>query len=167
MTASEHVPPEKLSEVYGVFRTKRQAYTHLDALAKAHGLCPQLLGLERNSGTCFSRQLGFCRGACTGDISPDYYNLLVEHAFAETRLRAWPFSGPITISYTNDDVGITERITVDQWVITAAECASADAPVALFSITELNFDYDFYRILAKHLLKSSLTPHLRIEYASS
>lgn len=63
--------------VYGTFKTKRQAVEVLNKLADEYELCDKALGLEKGSGVCFAHQLKHCKGLCAGRIgirehNPDY-----------------------------------------------------------------------------------------------
>jgi hypothetical protein len=58
-------------QLFGLFGSRASAEEALRALARRHGLCPALLGLEPQvcGRGCFSRQLGRCNGACVGTES--------------------------------------------------------------------------------------------------
>ncbi|MDX2285731.1 MAG: exonuclease domain-containing protein [Bacteroidia bacterium] len=46
----------------------------LDRFGRRHELCPKLYGAESGPGRCFHVYLHLCRGACTGEESPESYN---------------------------------------------------------------------------------------------
>ena len=56
------------------FASKTAASSHLFMLVEAFGLCQKLCGLYESKGSCFHRQIGQCRGACTGEEPPGSYN---------------------------------------------------------------------------------------------
>lgn len=62
--------------IYGIFKTKKQATTILDRLAKLYRLCPILLGIEQGKGTTFAT-----RPLMTSRQFFDYdmYKILLKH----------------------------------------------------------------------------------------
>lgn len=57
-----------------IFTSRERARSKLIQLTEAYNLCQKLAGLYDTSGACFHRQVGLCRGACTGEESPSDYN---------------------------------------------------------------------------------------------
>ena len=105
----------KLNDVYGTFKTKRQALKVLNKLADENGLCDKALGLEKGSGVCFSHQLKHCRGLCAGKESVESHHLRLLKALSSYKLLAWPFAGPIGIKEHNPINGLSEIHVFDQW----------------------------------------------------
>ena len=104
-----------LENVYGTFKTKRQAVEVLNKLADEHGLCDKALGLEKGSGVCFSHQLKHCKGLCADKESAESHRLRLLTALSGYKLLAWPFDGRIGIREHNPDNDMTEMHVFDQW----------------------------------------------------
>ena len=139
--------------VLGVFRTTTQAKTKLRELSKEHKLCPRLMGVESGSGACFASQLQACSGACTGKVSADEYNTLLQEVFASRRMKTWPYRGVVMI----DEKESSEAGTVffiDNWTLQAAYRYENEdfSPFSNSLPTDGLFDYDTYKILTRFLL---------------
>jgi DNA polymerase-3 subunit epsilon len=131
-------------DLYGFFRSRREATSQLRALAAAHALCPPLLGLERHvpGQRCFTHQVRKCHGACTGAESPQAHGLRLIAALHALKVRSWPCDGP---------VGIREGGTlhvVDGWRYLGA-ASDDDTLAAILAAGRPSFDLDIYRILVK------------------
>ena len=84
-------------EIFGAFRSKRQAEATLLQLVKRHQLCNKLCNIEKSYGPCFSYQLKKCHGACIQKDSPVEYNQRVLQAIEQFKNASWPYSGSIVI----------------------------------------------------------------------
>src|ERR1700722_10689946 len=62
----EDLEARELTQCFGVFRAEKDARKALGDLARAHGLCLKVLGLEEAEGSCLALQVGKCKGACVG-----------------------------------------------------------------------------------------------------
>ncbi|HRH55543.1 MAG TPA: exonuclease domain-containing protein [Candidatus Paceibacterota bacterium] len=146
-----------LGTIEAVFKTATQGKTALRAAAKEYELCLKLLSIEQGAGTCFSYQLGRCRGACAGKEAPQSYNARFAQAFTKRRISAWPFPGAVMLP---EDPAAEEgtAFVIDKWRIIKTLSYTADGYDEEDIDTE--FDYDSYRILASHLLKSSVRARL-------
>jgi DNA polymerase-3 subunit epsilon len=142
---------DQWSQLYGTYRSKRQATDALRTLAEAHGLCPQVLGLESGKGPCFSCQTGRCKGACAGREPLAIHRLRVQMALAQQRLQAWPHPGRIAIREYQAQTGRTDIHVFEQW----CHIATVNDPGELEALTQthqaLAFDLDTYRLLQKRL----------------
>ncbi len=87
----------ELGELYGQFKSKREANNTLRELAGEHGLCLKRLGLEQGRGPCFNHQIKRCKGVCVGKESPQQHDLRLKTALVVLKLRTWPFAGHIAI----------------------------------------------------------------------
>jgi DNA polymerase-3 subunit epsilon len=142
---------EDLKNLYAVFKTKRQAVSYLNELAKEHKLCPKLIGAEAGKGICFSYQLGNCSGACAGKIESFIYNMKIEELFADRRFRVWPYKDKVTLKYYDKDRQKAEVFVIDNWMLEKAEVfEEQDSHPLLGSLAHL-FDYDIYKVLVRHL----------------
>ena len=140
-----------LDQLYGAYRTKRQAHDALRALADAQGLCLHALGLESGKGVCFAHQIGKCRGLCAGKETAALHRLRLQMALAEHRLKAWPHAGKVAIREYHAESGRTDIHVFDQW----CHLATVQDDDALHDVAHsrqaLAFDLDTYRLLLKRL----------------
>ena len=146
-----------LGVLSAVFRTKSQAKTSLKEAVRTHDLCPKLLGIEQGAGACFQYQLGKCLGACVGKDDASAYNERFRQAFAERRLRAWPFVGPVMLP---EDPSAEEGtvFVLDNWRILKTIRYTADGHAE--EDVDSPLDYDAYKILSKHVLRPDVRKKL-------
>jgi DNA polymerase-3 subunit epsilon len=143
-----------LGQLYGVYRSKRQALESLRELATNHSLCPQGLGLESGKGACFASQIGQCKGVCAGRESATVHHLRLQLALAAQRLQAWPYRGRVALREHNAHNGRTDVHIFDQWCHLATvqdEEALASTRESRSDAAPLAFDLDTYRLLLKRL----------------
>ncbi len=158
------LPPSDLPDILGIFRTSRKAKEFLLSITREHGLCPKIMGLEKDNGRCSYAELDICHGACTGEESPRSYNDRFMRAFAASGIKAWPFSGPILIEEKNGSVE-GEAFLIDQWCIVGS-FRFDDTGAERFVPADYVFDYDSYKILTHYLLNPRNPEKLRaITYA--
>ena len=160
LVRAEAFEAQQLGQLYGVYRSKRQALETLRAIAQTHGLCLQALGLESGSGRCFANQIGQCRGLCVGLESTELHRLRLEQALASQRLRAWPFSGAVGWREHDPDCGRTDIHLFSHWCHLATVRDESELHDALQARTPLAFDLDSYRLLVKRLLGPAAPQHL-------
>lgn len=158
ITYQDEIHEKDFSRTEGVFRTLSQGKASLKQAVAEYGLCPRLLGIENGSGACFSSQLGKCKGACAGIEDPKAYNERFAKAFKTRRIRSWPFKGPVLLPEDPEAEEGTAYV-IDQWRIIKTFAYTQDGyseePIAS------EFDYDSYKILARHLLRRDIRAHLR------
>jgi len=144
--------PAEQQELYGLYRDRRSAQRALDELARAHGLCRRVLGLERGAGadggTCFDFQLGRCRGACAGREPAGLHDPRVRLALAAQRLKPWPYRGRILVG-ERDWRGEQDWHVLAGWRYLGTVRERADADGVDPDATA--FDPDVYRILKRFL----------------
>jgi len=142
-----------IDDILGIFRSKKQIKDFLSNIVQEHSLCQKYLGLEKTKGACFARHLGWCRGACTKDENPLFYNTRFTEAFSARRIKSWPFSGPVAISETFGD--LTSTLIVDKWCvlknIESKVSANFYEDVSEISGSDMYFDYDAYKILLRYM----------------
>jgi DNA polymerase III subunit epsilon len=144
--------PDRLGQIYGVFKSAKAAREALLALADTHGLCTRLLGLEAGTGRCFGQQIGRCAGACCGQEPTDRHLLRVRLALGAHKLQDWPFSGPVGIREHDAAGGLTDIHVFDHWCHLATVQDDAELQDVLGSPQALHFDIDIYGLLRKRLL---------------
>jgi DNA polymerase-3 subunit epsilon len=141
------VPAEELGELYGQFKSKREANNTLRELAAEHGLCLKRLGIEQGSGPCFNHQIRRCKGFCVGRESAERHDLRLKTALAVLKLRAWPFPGRIAIRERD------EWHLFETWCYLGTAKSEADLHEAAQTRFDAAFDLDTYRILRRELEK--------------
>ena len=147
----DHIDPAEASSILAIFKHMRQATEFLERVSKEHRLCLKLAGLQRTHSYCFAYHLHQCNGACVGEEEPALYNARVEMAFAERRIKAWPYGGAILIEERDDETGEGEVFLVDQWCLVSSFRYS-DHGYQLKISGPHRFDYDAYRILLRYVL---------------
>jgi len=145
--------PQQFGNLYGPYRSKNQALSHLRELAEQHQLCPQALGLESGKGRCFAHQISKCKGVCCGEEAPERHHLRLQMALAADKLRVWPFGGPVGVREHNTRTGQADIHVFDQWCHLASVRSDEELADALQTRTEvLAFDLDSYRLALKYLM---------------
>ncbi len=145
------IDPSETGDLLGIFRSRRQAASRLEDLAKTFELCPRLLGLQAGKGRCFWSQLGRCRGACGGLEPAEVYNRRLLIAFDSSRVRQWPYRSPILVKEFNGEQN-SSAVIIDQWCIVAQLKQEAYGEVTAQPVKR-RFDLDIYRILQSFLSK--------------
>lgn len=153
LVRGDDLAPEQFGSLYGPFRSKNQAQSHLRELAEAQGLCLQALGLESGKGRCFAHQIGHCKGVCCGEEAPERHHLRLQMALVSHKLQVWPFAGKVGLREHNARTGRTDIHLFDQWCHLATVHSDDELQDALQSSSSpLAFDLDSYRLALKHLL---------------
>ena len=147
----DNVTAKDLGQLYGVYRSKRQAVDALRVLADTHSLCTQALGLETGKGACFAHQIGKCRGICAGQEAAPKHYLRLQMALAQHRLKTWPHPGRIAIREHHQASGRTDLHVFDQWCHLVTVQDEAELQHSLSTRQQLAFDLDTYRLLLKRL----------------
>ncbi|RJG06923.1 endonuclease [Noviherbaspirillum cavernae] len=139
--------------VYGLFTSRNAADEGLRALARRHGLCPALLGLETavRGRACFAHQLGRCRGACIGSESAQAHLTRLRAALEELQSLVWPHAGRIGI--VEQDEGWRQVHVIDRWCYLGT---LEGRRTKLKRAAKHFIDIDTYRILARPLLLGEL-----------
>ena len=141
-------------DILAIFRTMEQARTKLRSLAHEYNLCEKLLGLEKCDRACFSSHLGICKGACTGLEHSSDYNQRFDEAFANRRIKTWPYSGGVIINEQGSDEHTGAVFFVDQWVLMGS-FKYDETGTHEFLDPGNSFDYDLYKILVRFILHPS------------
>ena len=158
IAGADEIDAATLPFVHGVFRTRRAALQTLRALADEHGLCLQAMGINegfsaKRTGACFRHQIGRCAGVCARRESIHAHHGRLATALATLRTPPWPYAGPIGIVESDESRDATEVHAVDRWCYLGA--ARTEPEMADLLEERPRFDYDHYRILARHLSKGS------------
>ncbi|HET9112749.1 MAG TPA: exonuclease domain-containing protein [Burkholderiales bacterium] len=153
LARGDDIRPEALGELFGVFRSRRQALEALRLIADRHRLCPQALGLESGTGPCFAYQLKRCDGVCAGKQSTTIHYLKFRQAMMAHRLKAWPYSGRIGIQEHNTLNDKSVIHIFEHWVHLATVDSGSDLEEMAYAKSEPVFDLDTYRLLVKELCR--------------
>lgn len=146
LVTHHQLAPGLQENLYGLFYSKREAYSYLKAVAKKHHLCEALLGLEKRveGKSCFGYQLRQCGGACLNLTPVSLHNLQLKTALEFFKVQTWPYSGPIAIKDGS------EMIVIDKWCYLGA-AINQDELYELAESGEAEFDLDIYKIVKKAL----------------
>ncbi len=147
----DEVDMTDLGQLYGVYRSKRQATDALRDIADAQGLCPLALGLESGKGACFASQIGKCRGLCAGREASALHRVRLQMALAAQRLQTWPHPGRVGIREHHANTARTDIHIFDHWCHIATVHNDDDLADASQTRQALAFDLDTYRLLVKRL----------------
>ena len=139
---SSELGAQRGEQLYGPFKTAREAKKTLHELAREHRLCHGLLGLEKlkPGRPCFAHQVQQCKGACVGKEPVSFHSARLMAALARLQLRTWPFPGPAWLREGND------VLLFDQWRHLGTVRDDAEFH-ALLENPLPPFDRDTYRIL--------------------
>lgn len=154
----DEIDPANLGQLFGTFRSKRQATEVLRNIAEQHELCLKVLGLESGKGACFAHQLKRCRGVCAGKETAELHYLRLKQAVAAHQLKTWPFKGKIGIHEQNHFNDKSSLHVFEHWVYLGSFEDVSDLDEIADAKSELVFDLDTYRLLLKELNK----PRVRI-----
>lgn len=142
-------PIPTAGDVFGLYRSARQARTALTNLARDARLCLRVLGLEgEGDGSCFGRQLGRCEGACVGTEPLARHALRAKLALAPLKLRRWPYDGAIVVEERSAQ-DVLHWHVIDGWQYLGTVVPGHDEPA--LAAPRAGFDADVYRILVRHL----------------
>lgn len=139
--------PSSLSDFMGFFRSKREAKEFLSNVSEEYCLCNKLLGLEKTETACFSYRLDKCKGACLKKELPLSYNMRFVQAFSKTKIKPWPFSGPIVIQEINNFTQKKELFFVDKWCVLGSLQYDEFGNQTQSANANFQFDLDIYKIL--------------------
>jgi len=138
-------------ELYGPFRTERDARRALEGKAREAGLCLKVMGLESGDGSCFAHQLGRCRGACVGKEPRALHDARLRLALASLRLKSWPFPGAVGIRERSPAGDGSVLHVVAQWRHLGTAANDTEVAALVERGTDGPFDADAYRIIARCL----------------
>ena len=148
---------DQLEELYGLFRSKKQAESALEKLASEHKLCHRLTGLEKKKqGACFAHQIKKCQGACVGKENATLYNLRQSMGLLPLQEKVWPWSGPVLVNESDEVSEIPTYHVVYQWCWLGV-VSSEEELHSLLDVQQKEYviDLDQYRILCQFLLQPS------------
>ena len=130
------------SNLYGLFKSKREALKALTEIAGEHNLCKAIIGLEKVKvgSPCFGRQLKKCRGACIGDEARLAHDARLLAGLGKLKIRTWPFDGPAYIKEGE------EMLLIENWAYLGSARSEEDI-WNLMNGRDACFNRDTYKIL--------------------
>jgi len=155
---SDAIDPRHLDDLYGPFASRQSAREALRAAAAPAGLCWIALGLERRQGPCFARQVRKCAGACVGAESPAAHHARLREALAPLALRRWPYPGAIGVRESSITGERTELNVLRDWCWLGTVRDESELQAIMEAPPRVDFDLDIYRLLVKHLPRSTILP---------
>jgi DNA polymerase-3 subunit epsilon len=150
IVALEALGPRTLERCRGVFHSQKDARKALGDIARAHGLCLKVLGLEPGPGSCLAHQLGKCRGACVGREPLALHQVRLQMALAALKLKPWPFPGRVALRERNA-LGDIDVHVLDHWSHIGTARSDEDLAALALQSSPAGFDAYVYRILARYL----------------
>ncbi len=131
------------SNLYGLFKSKREALKALTEIAEEHGLCKAIIGLEKvKAGSpCFGLQLKKCRGACIGEEPRLAHDARLLTGLGKLKIRTWPFNGP---AYLKEG---EEILLIENWAYLGS-ATSEDEIWQIMDGRQTRFDRDTYKIIS-------------------
>ena len=156
---------EDLTNLYGTFRSKKQAVEVLRKLAELHALCPKYLGLEAwSAGPCFSSQIKRCKGVCSGHEPQVIHHIRLHTALMKHKIKTWPYLGKIGIREKSRVNNMTQIHIFEHWCLLGSISHEDELDDMLAVKTNFKFDLDTYKLLIKMLNHKSIQV---IDYAKS
>ena len=152
----DEISPDIMDELFGTFKSKKQAVEALRSIATEHQLCQKLLGLESGKGACFASQIKRCNGACCGKEDKAIHHLKLKQALVKHRLKAWPYDSKIGVREYNQFTNLTDIHVFDQWCHLGTVNNEADLAELMQTRTVFAFDLDSYKLLLKMLAKPNI-----------
>lgn len=136
--------------LFGLFANRRAALQALQSIADREQLCYGLLGLEPLSRgrPCFRSALKRCAGACCGKESLAAHHQRLVSALEQSRVRCWPWNGPIALREQGTDMEQLHIIHHWLWLGAVNNLAQAKQ----LTIAAPGFDSDGYKILCKPII---------------
>ncbi len=148
----QEIDPSQMAQLFGTFRSKRQAVETLRKIADLSHLCAKTLGLETGrAGPCFAYQLKRCKGVCCGQEPPEIHALRVQQALMAHKLKAWPYRGKIGIEEYNLEYDLRQIHVFEHWVYVGVAEDEDRLQDLRAQKTALKFDLDSYKLLLKML----------------
>ena len=148
----EDLEARALAHCFGVFRSEKDARKALGDLARAHGLCLKILGLEEAQGSCLAHQVGKCKGACVGKEPIVLHDMRARMALSALKIKSWPF--PARIALREGAQETAQLHVLDHWAYLGTarneEELAEIGSRATAGASAVAFDADVYKILVRY-----------------
>jgi DNA polymerase-3 subunit epsilon len=141
--------PKTWTDLYGVFRNRRESENLLRELALLYRLCPRRLGLEGGSVVgCSAFHAKRCAGVCARRESAAEHDARLLGGLASACIKPWPWQGVVAVVERRQDSGREAFHVFDQWCHLGSVTRWED--VASIG-RERRFDLDTWRLLSRWL----------------
>lgn len=151
----------RTADLYGLFRSVREARRALTELALAHGLCQSVLGVEqvtsRKGEPCAGRLAGKCRGACVGREPAMQHNTRLMAALARIKVKSWPYPCAVAVEERDEVTGDSVEHVFDHWCYLGSRQGTDQALQG-----EPVFDLDVYKLLGAQIRKPAAGTEMRL-----
>ncbi|MBP7057536.1 3'-5' exoribonuclease [Candidatus Gracilibacteria bacterium] len=146
----DSLTPEAITStenILGLYRSKKQAESHIRLLSKHNRLCLKTLGVEKATYSCFGYHIGLCGGTCVGSESAEDHNQRVAAAFQESKVTPWPWPKETIVILESQDQnsGEKEYFLIRDWCVVGY--GKIVDNLVQFSELPMHFDYDQYKII--------------------
>ncbi len=152
---TEYLPVSQLKDIYGIFKSQKQAQKIIRQIADNKKLCYKHLSLEKTKKACFNYHLKKCQGACCGKEPPLKYNFRVLEAFVPYKIQTWPFDSAIVIKEFQEKNHLEAFHVFNEWCYIDTYKSFEEAKEGYQNKTiALKFDRDIYKILKRAISQS-------------
>jgi excinuclease Cho len=137
--------------LFGLFSSTHAAKQKLNELAQQHGLCKEVLGLEKTSTRgCFGLQIKTCLGACVGQEDRLVHDERLLTALRDLQVEVWPYDGPVDLIEENN--GWVQKHRVNNWCHLETWCSKTGKASHVTTFNPQDFDRDSYQILVRPIM---------------
>lgn len=153
VSLAEGVPAR--GDLFGPFRSRREATNALSRQVEAQGLCKRVLGLEApqpESPACIGLAAGKCKGACIGRESLSSHQARLLAGLSRYRMPDWPYPGPIGIAEGPDWAPVLH--VFEHWNYLGSLNDTVELPELLLA-SRPPFDPEMMKLLRSELKKAA------------
>lgn len=144
-----------LPDLFGPFRSKREATNSLTRQVEAQGLCKKVLGLEaprKDIASCAAFPLGKCKGACVGREALTSHHARLLSGLSRVRFPSWPYGGPVGLPEGPEWAPALH--VFDRWVYLGTIHDVSELPDLLMA-TKPAFDPDMAKLIRSQFKKQT------------
>lgn len=148
----DDIDPSQLRQLFGIFKSKRQAVEALRKITDMSHLCAKMIGIEPGGrGACSAFALNRCKGVCCGKEPAEIHALRVQQELMAHQLKTWPYRGKIGIEEYNLENDLRQVHVFEHWVYLGVATDDDSLQALREQKTPLHFDLETYRLLLKML----------------
>ena len=129
--------------LYGLYKSPKQAEEHLRKIANKENLCWKLTGLEKSKNACFNYQIKKCLGACIGKEKSNVHFQRLKKALENIQTGVWPKNKIVKINEHE-----TKHIIIN-WKYCGTEYNQVDP-------NNVKFNYDEFKIIYSYFVKNKI-----------
>ncbi|MDD3352892.1 exonuclease domain-containing protein [Zoogloea sp.] len=144
--------PLTWGEVFGAFRSRKEADHALRELTSLYKLCPRRVGIEPwGEGACLAHQARRCAGVCAGRESSAEHDARLLKVLESLRLKHWPWPGPVMIHEVRAGGAREVWHLVDRWCLLGSVDSAAAFEALRKAPPPRRFDLETCRLLQRWL----------------